>query len=58
MYGSITELYLSYLIKRGFYVVKGCRAQPRLSGQVSEGQRVLSGESRVRELGFEPHMAM
>lgn len=52
MYGSM-ELYLSYLIKRGFYVVKGCRTQLKLSGQ-----RVFPEESSVGKFGFEPHMAM
>ena len=53
--GKPTELWLNYFLIRGFSVVKGCRARVR---QVSEGQGALSGESRVRELGVGPCVAV
>lgn len=55
---SMIGLWWNYFIRRGLYVIKGCGTRPCLDGEVSEDQGALAGELGVRQLGFEPHVAV
>lgn len=47
---SLVEMQLNHFIRRGFYVVKGRRPQPWLSGQFSENKEAFLGSQELENL--------